>query len=266
MLRNRSCITDLIFIHGLDVRLEDVNLRNQVSRRLRQIAYDFNVNLIELETDIRHSLKNTISWGSQAHGSILASSAHLLDLPFEKVLIPSSDDCCNLSTPWGSHPLIDPLWSANGLKIIHDSIDMNRIDKGLYITGDEIAQQHLRVCYRNLNGLYNCGECRKCIKTMLILAASGSLKKFDTFEDYLDPELLRKQPIDSFTDHVYPSKEVDQLVSLLRLRAEENSSEECSQLALILERKVLLFRLKKIMLELMLLLRKVLHIFLVASP
>ena len=67
---------------------------------------------------------------------------------------------------------------------------------------------------------------------------------------------------DSFTTHVYPSVEVDQLVSLLRMQAEENVSEDCGKLALILERKVFLSRLKQSFPQLRLFVRKGFRIFL----
>ena len=68
------------------------------------------------------------------------------------------------------------------------------------------------------------------------MAASGSLQKFKTFEDRLDPELFRKQSIDSFANGYYHSEEVDELLSLLLFREEKNQFEDYSQLALILEK------------------------------
>ena len=48
------------------------------------------------------------------------------------------------------------------------------------------ALQSLRVCYENRDGAYNCGQCGKCLSTMISLQAVDALDRCTTFNTGLD--------------------------------------------------------------------------------
>jgi hypothetical protein len=115
------------------------------------------------------------------HGAALASVAHLLSPLFRKVYIPSSYSFQHLS-PWGSHPLVDPLWSSEDLELIHDGCEASRVDKAIAIASNETALHFLRVCWRNYENAYNCGCCEKCVRTMVNLRLAGALERCQAFD------------------------------------------------------------------------------------
>jgi hypothetical protein len=115
-----------------------------------------------------------------SHGSALASVAHLLSDQFDRICIPATHTYGDV-IPWGSHPLLDPLWSSDQLDILYDGAEANRFQKCEVIAQYPKALDTLRVCWKNPGGDYNCGHCEKCTRTMLMLKAHGVLEKSKAF-------------------------------------------------------------------------------------
>jgi hypothetical protein len=165
--------------------LEDKSLRATVSQAIHSIAAELQKPLIEVETNIQAFANNYAEWGPHYHGTALASVALLLSRHFRKVFIASSHSYSDL-IPWGSHPIIDPLWSTEHTEIIHDGCEATRVEKVAEIALNDTALKYLRVCYENRDGAYNCGRCEKCLCTMVNLHVAGALERCTTFTHTLD--------------------------------------------------------------------------------
>lgn len=189
LLKHREEITDLIFVHGLDVSLDNHELRSRVSEMLREIGVGFNKRVIELETNLRTFLDSYVGWAKLSHGTALAGMGHLLFPPFKCIYIPATHTYAD-AFPWGSHPILDPLWSTETLEFVHDGCESTRVGKIATISDSDIALRHLRVCPKNPYGVYNCGRCEKCLRTMISLRAVGALDRCRTFETKLSTKLI----------------------------------------------------------------------------
>jgi 7-cyano-7-deazaguanine synthase in queuosine biosynthesis len=189
-LRHRDELDALIFVHGLDIDVRNVALREMISTRIRLVADAMGLPLVEIETDVRTFSDRSLHWILYG-GPVLASLGLMLQPLFKKVYVASAYTYHALY-PSGSHPIIDPLWSSDSTEIVHDGAEFNRIDKASYLADSEIVQKNLRVCYTNTHGEYNCGRCRKCTLMQLILAALGLLDRFPVFESPLTPEAVRR--------------------------------------------------------------------------
>jgi hypothetical protein len=185
VLSHREELGGLIFGHGLDIPLSRTDLREKVRAQLLQAAAALGLPLIEVETNALKLFYRKIDWGRHYHGSVLAAIALSLYPRFGRVFVPASRTRETLF-PWGSHPDIDPLWSTEWTAIIHDGSDCCRADKVLSIAESEVVQRHLRVCWLNLDGKYNCERCEKCLRTMVVLRIAGVLDKCQSFERALD--------------------------------------------------------------------------------
>jgi hypothetical protein len=183
-LTRRAEITDLIFVHGFDFSLDDTAVRRRASRAAREAAGELGKNLIEVETDYRTHLDRYLHW-PLLHGPALAVIALLLQGRLRKVLMPSTHSYRRL-TPLGSHPLLDPLWSTERLEIVHDAAGTVRPRKIAYIAESKLAMRHLRVCWQNVEGAYNCGQCDKCLRTMVNLRVAGALERCTTLPHKLN--------------------------------------------------------------------------------
>jgi hypothetical protein len=205
LLKHQEEITKIIFVHGFDIWLDDYAFRKRVSRELQEIAVELHKPLIEVETNLREFLDRYIDWGQHSHGSALASVALLLSSQFKKIYIPSTRSYDNLHA-WGSHVLLDPLWSTGQLEIKHDGCEASRNEKVASTAQNDTVLKSLRVCYENLHvqdnyehwgDTYNCGRCEKCLRTMISLHAIGALGRCKSFSRKLEPEAVSDIQIDN---------------------------------------------------------------------
>jgi hypothetical protein len=188
LLKYRDEVTHLIFVHGFDIPLAERGLRAQTSRMAREVARELGKDLIEVETNLRAFSDTLVDW-DKYHGAALASIALLFQHRFRKVLISSNWSYADLF-PWGTHPLLDPLWSTELTEIEHDGCETTRPEKVADISAHELPMEWLRVCLKNSNGAYNCGRCKKCLLTMVSLRAAGALERCKTLPSYLDPAVI----------------------------------------------------------------------------
>ena len=66
---------------------------------------------------------------------------------------------------FGSHPLLDPLWSTETLAFVHDGCEANRMEKVRRIAESPLLLEGLRVCVDDRGpDVYNCGSCWKMDK------------------------------------------------------------------------------------------------------
>lgn len=190
-LKHRGEITDLIFVHGYDVDLDDLPRREQVRAMGQALAEACGVRFIELETNAIRLFRDFGRWGLHAHGYGLGSAARHLAGYLGRLYVPSSFAHAELM-PWASHPQTDPLFSDERLQVIHDGCEAGRVDKIRALARDPLALAHLRVCWERVEGAYNCGRCEKCLRTMTSLQALGVLQQCRTFAPQIDLRLIRQ--------------------------------------------------------------------------
>jgi hypothetical protein len=199
LLKHREEISHLIFVWGFDIPIDDPSLHSKVSSAIHQAARELGKPLIEVKTNLRGFSDQYVPW-IYFFGAALASVALLLQGEFRKIYIPASETYAHLD-PCGSHPLIDPLWSTEELEIVHDGCEAGRGGKAEKIADCDTALKHLRVCWENRGGDYNCGRCEKCLRTMINLHLAGALERCAAFKNQLEPEAVREMEIEN--DLVY---------------------------------------------------------------
>ncbi|MCB1038898.1 MAG: hypothetical protein KDA94_05115 [Acidimicrobiales bacterium] len=167
----------LVYVHGFDVGLDDTPLRSEVSARLRAAAAGLGVDLLEVETDLRAlGEERGVGWPDQ-HGAALATVGLLLADRFDRILIPATHTYAHLEG-LGSHPLLDPLWSTERVEVVHRGAAATRVDKVRALAELPAAREHLRVCWENREGAYNCGRCEKCVRTGVAVRLAGAEGRF----------------------------------------------------------------------------------------
>jgi hypothetical protein len=190
LMKHQAEITDLVYVHGFDVSLDDYPRRKAVSDMCRAVADRLGKRFVEVETNARRLLKGHTKWGKHAHGTALACIGHVLSSEFEKIFIASSFYRGALF-PWGSHPDTDPLLASPSVSFIHDGCEARRTEKIESICRSQAVMDHLRVCWTNVEGTYNCGKCEKCIRTMISLYALGKIGSCRTLPAIIDPSAVK---------------------------------------------------------------------------
>lgn len=167
-------ITHLILVLGFDIPLTDDALCRKAQRDAERAAKVLGKKLIVMRTTIRRLSGRYAKWGIY-HGPALATVGLLLAKHLKHVIIPSTYPMEDLH-PWGSHPAIDHLWSTSYLNFEHHAQYKTRNQKIDHLSNYQVALDHLRVCWKNIDGQYNCGRCEKCLRTMIPLYAYGALE------------------------------------------------------------------------------------------
>ena len=201
-LANRDEITDLIFIHGFDLALDRKEIWQAAAASVEAVASSFGVGVVQVETNIRPFLRNFCPWTLTGHGLALATVGHLLAPAFERIYIASAFHYRDLF-PWGSHPLLDPLWSSELLEFVHYGCATSRVEKVRLIAESDVALGNLRVCHWKEGvpfepgGPLTCGRCEKCLRTMISLELAGKLSQCRSFGRPLDVARVRKLSVES---------------------------------------------------------------------
>lgn len=167
LMRHQDSIEEVILIGGFDM---------SVSREEMTAAQERNAELAEhLGARLRYVHTNQIAWGAKTgvsrrfwYSAYLAAAALLLRVSV--VRIPSSHGYAALN-PAGSHVILDPLWSNGGTQFVHSDIDTTRTQKMQALAQDRFILDRIQVCWDRATE--NCGQCGKCIRTMLTLNLLG---------------------------------------------------------------------------------------------
>lgn len=183
-LKHQEAISSLIFVTGFDVPLHKTALIERVGAHMKACATGFQKHLIEVKTNLREFCDQFVSW-RYYHGAALGSVANLLSAQVGTVYVAATHTYANL-IPCGSHPMLDPLWSSEAVKIVHDGCEATRFQKVDRMAQNPIALRTVRVCYRNKANELNCGRCEKCLRTMTSLYALDALKDCTTFDAPFD--------------------------------------------------------------------------------
>ena len=76
-----------------------------------------------------------------------------------------------------------PFFSSDSMRVSAFGEEVRREEKVPAIAHDPLVRKHLRVCWKNRDGLVNCSRCGKCLMTMVSLAEAGVLNEFAVFDD-----------------------------------------------------------------------------------
>lgn len=178
-VRHRDRIDTLVYVHGFDVALDDAPLRREVSTRLRSAAEELGLPLLELESDLQvFGDRCWVGWPDY-HGAAFGVLAHALAGRVDRLLVPATHTYAHLEG-LGSHPLLDPLWSSEEVAVEHVDAASTRVDKVRVLAEVPAARRHLRVCWENRGGRYNCGDCEKCVRTGVAVRLAGVEGRFPT--------------------------------------------------------------------------------------
>jgi hypothetical protein len=186
-------IDSFILVNGFDINRRNTQLWDRAHQNIKSIAEADKVELIVVRSNIQALVEPILLW-DYSHGGCLAAVGQFLRGAFHQIYIPSTHSVVE-QIPWGSNLALDGHWSTEGTTFIHDGTEATRIEKVIsQIAQSPLALEHLRVCFANERGAYNCGKCDKCLRTMINLYVAGALEKSSTFPHHIDPDLVAAIP------------------------------------------------------------------------
>jgi len=181
--------------NNFDIDPRNKKLWEMTLKNIKAIAADGHIELVVVESNVntRELLAPIVAWDF-IHGACLAATGLFLRPAFRKIYVPSTHSV-DEQIPWGSNLALDKLWSTEETVFAHDGSETTRLNKVIsQIALSPIALKHLRVCYKNTQGTYNCGACDKCMRTMVNLYIAGALERSSTFPHTLNLGLIATTP------------------------------------------------------------------------
>ena len=172
-----------------------LDLARRQSKAVADIAAREGLELVEVDGTFRR-LAGVVLAGPQDQGAILAALAHALAARIGSASIAATLDAGSLHR-WGTHPLLDPLYSSSGVEMRHEEYGPTRPEKVAAIADWDVARRNLQVCFEGPlpEGELNCGRCEKCLRTMTALEALGVLAEFSAFGGRrVTPEAIEAMP------------------------------------------------------------------------
>jgi hypothetical protein len=182
-------LTHFVTVKGFDLATLDENVWAAIIRNAARVADDRGTQLLVVDTNVRElGTRNQWKW---LHGPALASAGHFLTPLLGAVHI-SSSVTPGREGPWGTHPLLDPLWGSDRLDVVHSGKERSRVQKMVEIANEPLVADTLRVCLFSNGQEYNCGRCEKCVGAMLVLQAIGKLEGMTTLPPRVDVRILKE--------------------------------------------------------------------------
>lgn len=192
-------ITDLIVVQGFDVYLWEGERFPPMLNRIKAVAAEFNKNVLAVTTNLREFSDRMADWLRFYHGPALVSIALSLSDYFSCVDIAAAQTYAQL-VPRGAHPLLDYLWSTENVEFRHNGLEATRLQKILSIAKCDSIVENLRVCTTSeLTDAYNCGQCEKCLRTMIALHIANVLPRSRSFPKEIDIERVSNLSVKNST-------------------------------------------------------------------
>ena len=186
-------ISSFILVNGFDISRHNTGLWQRTLENIEAVAAADGVGLTVIRSNIQDLVEPILLW-DYAHGGCLAAVGLFVRAAFGRIYVPSTHSVAE-QIPWGSNLALDRHWSTETTTFVHDGTEATRLEK---VTGQiarsPLALGHLRVCFENEPGAYNCGRCDKCLRTMMNLYVAGVLEQSGTFPHRIDPRLVASVP------------------------------------------------------------------------
>ena len=153
-----------LFVHGFDIPLSSDEEFQGAYRRAQLMISDYpEIEIIRLRTNSRLI---TQSW-EDSFGLQLAGAFLTVASGFTAAVKGSDVTYDRVGVPWGATPFTMGLLSTEQLTIFEDGNGFDRNEKVAFIAGSSLKLDLLRFCWEGNKADRNCGQCEKCVRTML---------------------------------------------------------------------------------------------------
>lgn len=172
-------LKDGLFLFGFSNRPDmprsaQENFVERQRRSVEDVCRLARLRLLPVRVDLNVLGDDRLFVRTQSHGARLAAIGHLFR-SLSTASIAASFFAADLF-PWGSHPILDPLFGSSSLEVRHEGVWNRRIESVRAILDWPEILPFLMVCGEAPvdKSLLNCGRCEKCVRTLLEFEAVGS--------------------------------------------------------------------------------------------
>jgi hypothetical protein len=166
------------FDHGIG-RVDEPD-EHTIDAAIACAADALGLELLRVRTNLRAFSDRFVLWGDHYVGSALATVATLLAGRFRLVYVPATHTYDDLF-PYGTHPLVEPLWSTDAVELRLHGCNVPRPAKITRVARSQAALDALRVCWHNPGGSTTaaaaasaCSQRSRCAASACSIAARRS--------------------------------------------------------------------------------------------
>lgn len=168
-LQPKRPIAAALIMHGFDIPLDQPSVFARAVERARRLTDEAGIALFTGSTNLRLLAE---PW-EETFATGVAAALSFFQPAFAFGVIPSFQEWTRARLDHGSNPVTDPLLSSDSFGLVHDGAGYSRIEKLRQLTRWPAALQNLRVCWEGRQLDQNCGQCEKCLRTILMLRLCG---------------------------------------------------------------------------------------------
>jgi hypothetical protein len=162
-------IQSAVMVHGFDVPLESEAGFQNLRRHGEAITSSLGIDLFVIRTNWREiGLDYRMTFGTG-----LAAVLHQFSGSHDVGLMATEESYENCDLIWGSNFFNDKFFSSSTFGIESDGGAQDRIQRVRLIGSYPGLSGHLRVCWAGPRTGENCGDCPKCVLTMLDFLVAG---------------------------------------------------------------------------------------------
>lgn len=184
-------LTDVMLVHGFDVRLDKGEAFKLLLKRIRPIVDELGLGMKLIRTNLKEASGQ--EW-EDSFGAQLAACLHNYSHDYNYALMGSGEPYSNILYPWGSTPATDHLMSGDQMRLVLDGAAYSRTEKLAEIVKLPTTQRTLKVCWEGADRERNCGQCEKCLRTKLNFLAVG-IRNPACFDDGLCLDRIAHIPL-----------------------------------------------------------------------
>ena len=150
---NQDGITHLISVHGFDIYYgrENSAVFVDLLTNSTKVAKTLNKQTLAVVTNIREFSDQFVGWGRLYYGAAMASIGLALERKFKTIYLAGGHQPHHVH-PWGSHPLLDPLWSTENLRFVSIGCETGRVEKIRFLAPPRDRYQTRSEPFTNLDG------------------------------------------------------------------------------------------------------------------
>jgi hypothetical protein len=175
-------VTYGVMVHGLDILLAEERAFARAFARAAGTLRSMGIPLLQVRTNLRDLVP--VNWEHLSGPALVASLGCYKGLA-GVAIIGAGQTYGSFLVPWGTNALMDPLLTSGWFQVLHDGAARSRSQKLSAIAEWEEGFNSLRVCWEGPTTDRNCGQCEKCLRTLLNLKLEG-LRLPDSFPEVDD--------------------------------------------------------------------------------
>jgi hypothetical protein len=168
-------LTHGLFIHGLDILLEDGQIYQSLYQQYARIFSRQGLVLLKAESNMLRFYRNRVDWDT-GHNGPQIGLAQVLGRLFSRFYKPGGGE-------YAAGRMFVNLYSTETLDVSIHAATLGRADKLGLMKDWPVPREHLRVCTRDEKTADGsaCYECVKCLNTLLYLELLGIREHFPGF-------------------------------------------------------------------------------------